>query len=307
VEYIASAIILGAAVLCQWLLAPEQLSATPEKPVSDEKQKGILLILNIVFLLAPWVVPQMPAVLRWFLWFGFCVLTTILIQLYRGKPKGAERKVCVTVGLAFLFIASFHSVAYKQWVEEQSLATSGYLCVDRSWRGVCYTTPLPMIELGDSGSSFIYAGIPDEVEFSKFAYNVGLKLNRGPHGLEVTTKIRDKYGLVIAEIDKNHWTVKQSAIWDKNYTDSALEVLDARGQVILQIRFLPDRVRIQAEWRDEFGHGQRWSKCVAPDGVVHGCITPWGNVQTEQQNAQLIEPIFQYPSREHLGEFVKKQ
>jgi hypothetical protein len=95
VAYIASAIILGAALLCQWLLAPAQLSATPEKPVSDEKQKGILLILNIVFLLAPWVVPQMPAVVRWFLWFGFCVLTTILIQLYRGKPKGAERRVSV--------------------------------------------------------------------------------------------------------------------------------------------------------------------------------------------------------------------
>lgn len=189
-------------------------------------------------------------------------------------------------------------------MEEQSLVTSGQLCVFRL-KGVCYTSPIPIIEIGDSGTSFVYVGEPDKVDFNKFAYNVGLRIERGPQGIEVTTPIRDKFGQIIAKIEKNRWTIMSSDFW--NYTDNALEVKDRRDQVVFQVRFLSDRLQIQAEWRDEFGHGMRWSKCsLIPNHPSGGCITPWGDARTEQQNEEIIEPIFQYPSSEHLGEFVKK-
>jgi hypothetical protein len=305
-EYIASTIILGVAVFCQWFLVFEPTAiAGPNIPTSRKKEIGLLLIWDLVLLL-PSLVVQMPVPIRCFLGVSCVFLTTTLIQVLLDKPKAMERQACVSVFTTFIFFASLHSVVHKQWMEEQSLVSYGDLCAGYSEDRGCYTTSLPMIEIGDSGSRFIYAGESDEVEFNKIAYNVGLKIKRGPHGLEVSTKIRDKYGLIVADINDNHWTVKQTAIWDKNYTDNALEVLDERDQVVFQIRFLFDRVQIQGEWRDEFGHGLRWSKCAAPDGSTHGCITPWGNARTEQQNAQIIEPIFQYPSKEHWGEFVKR-
>jgi len=70
--------------------------------------------------------------------------------------------------------------------------------------------------------------------------------------------------------------------------------------------FLPDRLQIAAEWRDQFGRGQEWAKCADPGKPVSGCVIPWGNAQTELQNEVAIEPIFKYPSREHWREFVKK-
>jgi hypothetical protein len=126
--------------------------------------------------------------------------------------------------------------------------------------------------------------------------------------MEISTPVLDRSGKKIASIEKNHWTVvAQPEIWDKNYTDSALEIKDSRGEVVLQLRFLPDRLQIAAEWRDQFGRAQEWAKCSAtPDKPKTGCIIPWGDARTELQNEVPIEPIFQYPSTEHLGEFVKK-
>jgi hypothetical protein len=165
-----------------------------------------------------------------------------------------------------------------------------------------------MIEIGDSGSVFVYMGTPNSVDMGTFAHNVGFRVERGEHGIQISTPLLDRSGKKILTIEKNRWTViQQPGIWDKNYTENALEVKDSRGDVVFQIRFLSDRVQISAEWRGQFGRGQEWSKCSSiPNKPPSGCISPWGNAKTELQNEKLIEPIFQYPSKEHLGEFVKK-
>ena len=123
--------------------------------------------------------------------------------------------------------------------------------------------------------------------------------------MEISTPILDRFGKRIANIEKNRWTVsRQPEILDKNYNENALEIVDGSGEVVLQLRYLPDRLQIAVEWRDQFGRGQEWAKCGHPPS---GCIIPWGGPKTELQNEVLIEPIFQYPSSEHLGEFVKKK
>jgi hypothetical protein len=303
-EYITGAIMLGMAVLCQWFLSPELPNTVSKQPVSRQTEKAILLILDLLFFIATLVSPQMPVMWRWSLWFACWTISVILVQIQFGKPQAADQKACVTVVAVFLFFIFTQSFILRQRMEEQSLKTSGYLC-SRFSEDVCYTPPIPIIEIGgDSGSKFIYVGAENSVDFGRFARNVGLRIERGPTGMEISTPVLDRLGKRIANIEKNHWSVlSQPEILDKNYNDNALEIKDSRGEVVLQLRYLPDRLQIAAEWRDQFGRGQEWAKCGKPPS---GCVIPWGDPRTELQNEVPIEPIFQYPSREHLGEFVRK-
>ncbi len=95
-EYITGAILLGMAILSQWLLTPSPSNNTvTETPESDrQKEKAILLLLDLVFFLASIVSPQMPVMLRWSLWFACWIITVILVQLHFDKPKAVDRKVC---------------------------------------------------------------------------------------------------------------------------------------------------------------------------------------------------------------------
>ena len=291
------------AVLCQWFLTPESMAN--KSAMDRQKEKGILLLFDLVFFVASLVPPQMPAILRWSLWFACWTITVILIQIHFEKPRAVDRKVCITVVAAFLFITGFQPLVRRQWMEEKAAALEGQLCSFRSFWGTCYTPPIPIIEIADSGTMFIWGGA-GAMEMGKFAHNVGLQIEQGKHGIELSTPLLDRSGKKIVDIKKNHWTViPQPGIWDKNYTQNALEIKDSREQVVLQIRFLPDRIQIAAEWRDQFGHGQEWSKCGS-NKALPTCISPWGSPQTELQNEVVIEPIFQYPSKEHLGEFVNK-
>ena len=302
-DYIASAALIVMSVLCTWFLAPEEAPPKRSMRVSRQKEKGILLLLDLVFFLASLVPPQMPVIARWSLWFACWIITVILIQIQFDKPKSFDRRYCVTLVMGFLFIASLHSVIYGQWREEKAATLTGELCSFRSFWGTCYTPPMPIIEIADSGTKFIWGG-QGPMQMGGFAHNVGLRIEQGKHGIELSTPLLDRSGRKIVNIEKNHWTVvPPPGIWDKNYTQNSLEVKDNREQVVLQIKFLPDRIQIAVEWRDQFGRGQEWSKCGS-NKALPSCISPWGSPQTELQNEQIIEPIFQYPSNEHLGEFV---
>lgn len=263
------------------------------------------LVLAVVFGVLP-----MPVVWKWLGWF-LCFWGVVYIVRAVVNPINRLPARTTRIGLVILliaFIVGCWPTAHAQWREEKAAALSGELCSFRSFWGTCYTPPIPIIEIGgDSDSQLVYMGAEDSVDFGKFARNAGLRIERGKHGMEITTPVLDRSGKKIANVEKNHWTViSQPGIWDKNYTDNALEIKDSRGDVVLQLRFLPDRLQIAAEWRDQFGRGQEWAKCSAPGKPASGCIIPWGNAQTELQNEVAIEPIFKYPSSEQWGEFVKK-
>ena len=197
----------------------------------------------------------MPVIVRWSFWF-FCVIAAVfLAQTLFGWPEKIKWRILITAVAALLFFSSFQSLARRQWREERAATLTGELCSFRSFWGTCYTPPIPIIEIGgDSGSRLVYIGAEDSVDFGRFARNAGLRIERGKHGMEISTPVLDRSGKKIANIEKNHWTVvAQPEIWDKNYTDNALEIKDSRGEVVLQLRFLPDRLQIAVEWRDQFG------------------------------------------------------
>jgi hypothetical protein len=317
----SSSVLLAEATVLQYALAysihPERPSLrswftrTPKEPRDPKKIKELKQFLMDLLLALFFGVAPFPVFWKWIGWlccfFIFLYIVQSAVDSIHERPL--KTRLVGGVLLAAGFVAAVSTPARAMWMEEGSLVKSGQLCVWRSWKGVCYTPPIPIIEIGgDSGSKFIYVGAENSVDFGRFARNAGLRIERGATGMEISTPVLDRSGKKIANIDKNHWTVlNQPEIWDKNYSDNALEIKDSRGEVVLQLRYLPDRLQIAAEWRDQFGRGQEWAKCGAPGKPATGCVIPWGDARTELQNEVAIEPIFQYPSSEHLGEFVKKK
>jgi hypothetical protein len=90
-----------------------------------------------------------------------------------------------------------------------------------------------------------------------------------------------------------------SACLDKNYSSDSLEILDARGLVVFQMRLLADRVDLQGEWRDEFGNGVR---LLGNEKMGGGEFGIWHDAKGEQELMELIPMMFKYPSVNHWSE-----
>jgi hypothetical protein len=163
----------------------------------------------------------------------------------------------------------------------------------------------PKIQIGDSGvflvgdSGALSAQLFPALKASDFRVeSIGGKI-------KVSTRIVDSSGNLIAEITRNEWKVSPTQAWDRNYSDNALEVKDARGLVILQVRVLADRIQIQGGW---------WIHIGTPSGVRR--LWVWRNPAEEgaqfviapkdDSNPIIIPPIFEYPGDQHLGELKAK-
>lgn len=159
--------------------------------------------------------------------------------------------------------------------------------------------PYPEIEIGDSGSIFVVGGPTGE--FLRFGDN-SLAVALDPKGqVLVSLGIRDRAGALVAELTKNEWTVNPGRTWDRNYTADALEVKDASGSVVLQVRLKGHRVQLQTRLYDEHGNGFGIVKAPRLDGrEVGGMFEMTGTKHPEFTHK--IEPIFLYPSSQHFGE-----
>ncbi len=114
-----------------------------------------------------------------------------------------------------------------------------------------------VIEIGDSGSKFVLTG-PQGVSWLHFAKNYDLLIETVEGDLEVSTQVRDQKGRLVAELVRNEWKVAPPPrTWDRNYNKTALEVRSENGDVVLQVKLLPDRVQIQGEWWMDAVHGIR--------------------------------------------------
>jgi hypothetical protein len=116
----------------------------------------------------------------------------------------------------------------------------------------------------------------------------------------ISTRVRDEHGNIIAELIKNEWKINPPpATWDRNYRNDALEVIDTRGDVKLQIRILPGIVQIQGEWWLTMNKNLRqrlvWAEAPDGGGAVLSFCDP-------EQACTKIRKMFKYPSDKHLGE-----
>lgn len=181
---------------------------------------------------------------------------------------------------------------YRQRV----LATTGLLKL-REHLPTQKRPKMPIIEFGQGGVTMGFGGTGPLFQVLPDA-NLTVRLDENQEPL-FSTDVRDDQGNIVATVRDNHWEVATAPTsWDKNYTEDALEVLDRRGHVVLQVRLFPDRVQFQGEWRDRNGVGRRFLYDSQQRGMIMIPVIP-NQLDTEQQ----ISPMFRYPSREHLGEF----
>ena len=119
--------------------------------------------------------------------------------------------------------------------------------------------------------------------------------------IKVSTRIDDADGNLIAEIIRNEWKVFPGRSWDRNYSDDALEVKDARGLVVLQVRALADRIQIQGGWWVDMGFNGWAQMFMFADPANKGAQMAFVP-KNGKGKPPSIPPIFEYPSDLHLGE-----
>jgi hypothetical protein len=155
-------------------------------------------------------------------------------------------------------------------------------------------------QLGSNSQAF---DLPDSGEFVlPLAKESALTIAKVAGHIEVSTDIRDTSGKLVARINNNEWKLRPSLLWDRNYTDTALEVMDDTGNVVLQIVVLPDRIQIQGIWRSESGRCTEIANDPRPEHAGGARIFLPPLEQCRSGSLIKIEPIFLYPSERHRGQ-----
>jgi hypothetical protein len=173
------------------------------------------------------------------------------------------------------------------------------------------TSRIKTIEVGKAGATFT---IEHQGEYGSLVFpfltQSQFKIENIAGRSKVSTQITDGTGNIIVELRRNEWKVAPPpGTWDRNYTDDALEVINAQGKVVLQVKVLPDRLQLQGEW---------WAPTCGPNIRVQGPACGIRVLQIpgrysaqiqilppEQPNAYQIKRMFEYPSDLHLGELAK--
>jgi hypothetical protein len=255
------------------------------------------LVLAVVFGVLP-----MPVVLKWVGWFVCWCGLLYIVQASVDQIEDYPRKTRVLGGvlLAVAFMGVLGPTAYDQWREERAAAQEG----DLPGAGMIFTDGLkrgfPMVQIG-KGTIFVMTpdGVSDIFPFFK---DSGVKIEWGKKGPLLTTVVRDRNGNLVAEVKKNHWKIYPLFSADKNYTKDALEVQDSAGHVVLQVRILSGTIQIQGEWWDTQGSGVRMMQL--PDPKAGSQVVRMN--RQNQHNDALLEPMFEYPSKDRWGEVVKE-
>jgi hypothetical protein len=155
------------------------------------------------------------------------------------------------------------------------------------------------LEIGDSGSILHWLGPLSTPMLNIFGSIITVESIDGQ--VTLTTDVRDTNGELVAELIRNEWMVAPPPkTWDRNYSKNAVEVIDPRGKVVIQVVALPDRVRLQGEWHGRGGDGVRLVKLPSPTPTAAAGFLRLSR-QKPDDDPQITR-LFVYPSALHLGE-----
>ncbi|HXZ27989.1 MAG TPA: hypothetical protein VEG08_08330 [Terriglobales bacterium] len=265
----------------------------------SRKKELLGLAFDVVLAAVPAVAP-IPAIARWIIWFACFVGFLVIVQLLIDPVNRVELKwrVVATGLLAVTFVAGLWPTAYSQWRQEMARQT---------WGKLVATEELPdvppghyQIQIGTVGAKFNF---PSSKHDPWQIFGDTLTFGGDDNGdVLFSTVIRDRVtGNRIVEIDRNVWHVsnQQNVCWDKNYSRSVLEVLDGRGNVVLQVRLFKNGVQLQGEWHDDKGDGLRLVQYgpQGPQSAVYRFV-----VGQEDPALPDITRSFRYPSDEFWSE-----
>ncbi len=212
-------------------------------------------------------------------------------------------QIVVAVGIILTAFGGYGAFYFGKKLEAEETRTTAYAgSLEAAPRTVIsgQAKVWPQLEFGDSGAIFVLAG-PQGGPFMTFGADTDLTVIEQDGHVKVSLPIRDKTGALVAEIVNNEWKVNPQNSWDRNYTDDRLEVRDPSGDIVLQVRVLPDRVQLQAKFFNSAGRGFGFGKILGPQGWGGG-LEFTGSAHPELELR--IDPAFKYPSALHFGELA---
>lgn len=204
------------------------------------------------------------------------------------KPEGLHKRLwtlirlhwIVSVGLVASIVTIVGFILYLR--DKRAEATAGSL----------NAPSLGSVKYLSVGTTRFLVDSPDNV-FLRDGDTPVLSLKLSSSKLLVSTSIRNANGELIAELRDNEWKLNRDSIFDRNYTDNALEVRDRQGKVSLQVVHFGDTIHLAGIFRCKNG----WATVLGPvkDGAVMDIKPPGKEAQYE------ITPICEYPSDRHFS------
>ena len=190
------------------------------------------------------------------------------------KPKYDKVITIVTIALLVASAATQiyieHQAAKKDWREKWS---------GKLQSPIKSKEDKPVLKLGDA--RLVWTGEPNKpiLQIAEEPLTISMKDRKA----EVSLVIRDNNGIILAGIRDNEWFVAQPPVTlDRNFNENSLEVINAKGKVILQVQVVGEEVRLAGQFYTINGQG--------PSGI--------GPLLGKPPSGKL----FKYPSVEHPGE-----
>lgn len=261
------------------------------------------------------------------MWPYVTIGSTALIALITWLIQDISLKF--KIGITILILIALVGQVFASRAENQRQQAAKYLGVLKG-PAFIILSPIqdiyPKLKLGDSNTFLSWQAPQGQLLLSIFEDNeLVISIEKGR--LKLSTQIRDTHGELVAEIIGNEWKLRKENLWDRNYDKNALEVRDAKGDVVLQVALKEDYVQFAAKMysRDRAGfgigsatftqedirrHEEGSLKIVAaadgPKEVKVGDVTGVLEVRPSSHPLELvIEPMFRYPSDLHLGERIR--
>jgi hypothetical protein len=126
----------------------------------------------------------------------------------------------------------------------------------------------------------------------------------------VSCDIRNEDGDLIAQVRDNEWQLNKDLIFDRNFSDKALEVKEKNGNVVLQVAHLGQILYIAGVFRSKSGY----TTTIANISTVNPHVAPGEGIKGLQAGNSIwqvslpheypqvtINPIFDYSSELHFG------
>jgi len=223
------------------------------------------------------------------------ILVFILAIIELAKDRYFKGKVpswlIILIIVLLLFTAVINIYVTKQEEEKEKYSkSSGMISGELKNKSIIY----PVIKLG--GAKFVWKGQLGEPIF--LIGNDPLKVWIEEDQLKISTMIRGKNGNIIAKLDANEWQVTDdpNLKWDRNFDERGVEIINEKGEVVLQVQFDGESVQFAGIFYREDG----WKVALGPSDMDRG-----GVIEIKPPNEKItvsFEPLFKYPSERHHGE-----
>lgn len=190
--------------------------------------------------------------------------------------------VCVIVGA----LATYGSFYFGQKIKDEATAKT-------ATEGIVSNVKIAdERNLAIGGIRIVLTGSNDIIVTDGNSPLLSLEIDNGK--LLVSANIYDETGKIVAILEENQWQVNKNNYFDRNYNDTAIEVKNQKGRVVLQVVNFGDVVHFAGVFHTKDGH----VVSMLPSGESSSAIEIRGS---ERELTLDINSIFEYPSESNFG------